>query len=139
MCQTACSECEEGNLTSDSTFSHCGDRCSACSKIDKKTKKYLKPPCTNTCGRRERVFETLHDLGICMFSDTHKGFTVFFHNLSYDGCFLIQYLISQTIRPSFVIYRGSKIQMFNVGKLNIRFLDSFNFLPMALGKLPKAF
>lgn len=140
VCQSY--DCRKGR---ELTCSECHRTCrsQACyrrhKKIDKKTKKYLKPPCTNTCGRRERVFETLHDLGIWMFSDTHKGFTVFFHNLSYDGCFLIQYLISQTIRPSFVIYRGSKIQMFNVGQLNIRVLDSFNFLPMALGKLPKAF
>lgn len=66
------------------------------------------------------MFETLHDLGVWMFSDVHKDFTVFFHNLAYDGSFLLRYLISQTIRPSFVIYRGSKIQMFNVGQMNIR-------------------
>lgn len=74
-----------------------------------------------------------------MFSESHKGFTIFFHNLSYDGSFLLQYLLSQTLRPSFIIYRGSKIQMFNVDALNIRVLDSYNFLPMALAKLPKAF
>lgn len=55
-----------------------------------------------------------------MFSESHKGFTIFFHNLSYDGSFLLQYLLSQTLRPSFIIYRGSKIQMFNVDALNIR-------------------
>lgn len=74
-----------------------------------------------------------------MFNEIHKGFMVFFQNLSYDGSFLLQYLISQTISLSFIIYRGSKIQMFNVSQLNIRVLDSFNFLPMALAKLPKAF
>lgn len=37
---------------------------------------------------------------------------VVFHNLSYDGPFLLQYLLSQTVRPSFIIYRGSKVQMF---------------------------
>lgn len=74
-----------------------------------------------------------------MFIKQHKGFTVFFHNISYDGQFLLQYLLSQSIRPLLIIYRGSKIQMFNVGELNIRVLDSFNFLPMALSKLPKAF
>lgn len=51
-------------------------------------------------------------------------------------------LLSHSI-PDFAdhlpVYRGSKIQMFNVGKLNIRVLNSFNFLPMALGKLLKAF
>lgn len=107
--------------------------------MDKKTKQFVSPPCPDKCGGRERVFKTLYDLGVWLFSKQHKGFTVFFHNLSYDGQFLLQYLLSQSIRPSFIIYRGSKIQMFNVGELNIRVLDSFNFLPMALSKLPKAF
>jgi hypothetical protein len=64
---------------------------------------------------------------------------VFFHNLSCDGQFLLQYLFSKSLRPSYIIYRGSKIQMFNVNHVQIRVLDSVNFLPMALAKLPKAF
>ena len=63
---------------------------------------------------------------------------MFFHNLSYDGMFLLQYLLSQTVQPSFVIYRGSKIQMFMLKQFDIRVVDSFYFLPMALAKLPKA-
>ncbi|XP_061190399.1 uncharacterized protein LOC133198307 [Saccostrea echinata] len=132
-------QCEKEDLTSESTCENCGDRCGTCSKIDKKTKTYVTPPCLGRCGGRERVFKTLFDLGIWMFSEQHKGFTVFFHNLSYDGQFLLQYLFSQSLRPSFTIYRGSKIQMFNISGLQIRVIDSFNFLPMALSKLPKAF
>jgi hypothetical protein len=69
----------------------------------------------------------------------HKGFTVLFHNLSYDGQFLLQYLLAQFIRPSCIVYRGSKVKMFHISGLQIRVIDSFNFLPMALAKLPKAF
>lgn len=139
VCQTACYKCEKEDLNPNSTCSYCGDRCGSCSKVDKKSKKYVSPPCPGRCGNRERVFKTLYDMGVWMFSESHKGFTIFFHNLSYDGSFLLQYLLSQTLRPSFIIYRGSKIQMFNVDALNIRVLDSYNFLPMALAKLPKAF
>jgi hypothetical protein len=69
----------------------------------------------------------------------NKGFTVLFHNLSYDGQFLLQYLLAQSIRPSCIVYRRSKVQMFHVSGLQIRVIDSFNFLPMTLAKLPKAF
>lgn len=139
VCQTACPKCENDDLTPDSTCNDCGDRCSSCKQKDKKTKKYITPPCADRCGHRERVFHSLYDLGSWIFSEHHKGFTVLFHNLSYDGQFLMQYLLSQAIRPSSIIYRGSKIQMFGVSGLQIRVIDSFNFLPMALAKLPEAF
>lgn len=139
VCQTACPTCENQSLTPDSRCDDCGDRCSLCKQKDKKTKQYISPPCPNRCGLRERVFYSLHDLGSWIFSEHHKGFTVLFHNLSYDGQFLLQYLLSQSLRPSCIIYRGSKIQMFNISGLQIGVIDSFNFLHMALAKLPKAF
>lgn len=44
------------------------------------------------------------------------------------------------MRPSKVINNGSKIMYMEVAKgLNIRVLDSLNFLPMKLAALPKAF
>lgn len=64
VCQTACSDCEQTNLTPDSTCSKCGDRCANCSKMDKKTKQFVSPPCPDKCGGRERVFKTLYDLGV---------------------------------------------------------------------------
>lgn len=126
-------------MTPESTCNECGDRCNRCAKRDKKTKQYIRTPCPGKCGFRERVFKTLYDLGRWIFHENHRGYTVVFHNLSYDGQFLLQYLISQTIRPSFIIYRGSKVQMFNVNALQIKVIDSFNFLPMALAKFPGAF
>ncbi|KAK3107774.1 hypothetical protein FSP39_021983 [Pinctada imbricata] len=138
VCQTACKLCEHKDVLSNSKCSGCGHRCSLCSKVDAKTKQFKQSPC-ETCGHREKVFHSLYELGAWMFDENHKGFTVIFHNLSYDGQFLLQYLLSQSIKPSFVIYRGSKIQMFNVPGVSMRVIDSFNFLPMALAKLPKAF
>ena len=58
----------------------------------------------------------------------------------YDGVFLIEYLVKNSMRPSKVIYNGSKVMYMELGKgLNLRFLDSLNFLPMKLAALPKAF
>ena len=58
----------------------------------------------------------------------------------YDGIFLLEYLVNNSMRPSKIIYNGSKIMYMEVAKgLNIRVLDSLNFLPMRLCALPKAF
>ena len=58
----------------------------------------------------------------------------------YDGVFLLEYLVNNSMRPSKVIYNGSKIMYMEVAKgLHIRLLDSLNFLPMKLAALPKAF
>ena len=58
----------------------------------------------------------------------------------YDGVFLLEYLVNNSMRPTKVIYNGSKIMYMEVGRgLNIRVLDSLNFLPMKLAALPKAF
>lgn len=58
----------------------------------------------------------------------------------YDGVFLLEYLVGHSIRPSKVIYNGSKIMYMEVAKgLNIRICDTLNFLPMKLAALPKAF
>lgn len=96
------------------------------------------PPVRESVGS-ESACSRLYDLGTWIFHENHRGYTVVFHNLSYDGQFLLQYLLSKTLRPSVIIYRGSKVQMFNVNAFQIRVIDSFNFLPMALAKLPDAF
>ena len=58
----------------------------------------------------------------------------------YDGYFLLEYLIDQSMRPDKIIYNGSKIMYMTVEKdLHIKVIDSLNFLPMKLSKLPKAF
>ena len=58
----------------------------------------------------------------------------------YDGYFLLEYLIDQSMRPDKIIYNGSKIMYMTVEKdLHIKVIDSLNFLPMKLAALTKAF
>ena len=58
----------------------------------------------------------------------------------YDGNFLLEYLIDQSMRPTNIIYNGSKIMYMTVEKdLDIKIIDSLNFLPMRLSKLLEAF
>jgi hypothetical protein len=60
------------------------------------------------------------------------------HNFKgYDGQFILNYLVhTACIKPS-VILNGSKILCLEVA--GIKFIDSFNFLPFALAKMPAAF
>lgn len=108
----------------------CGNRCHIRGHED-----YKGPSCPNTCGKRETVFRgvnTLNLFGAWLFCETHKFFTAVAHNSkSYDGIVLLNYLISQSIRPDKIIYNGSKIMYLHVGRgLNIRLIDSLNCLPM---------
>ena len=58
----------------------------------------------------------------------------------YDGYFLLEYLIDQSMRPDQIIYSVSKIMYMAIEKdLHIKVIDSLNFLPMKLSALPKAF
>lgn len=44
VCQTACTKCENADVILESTCKECGDRCERCSKKDKKTKRFIRPP-----------------------------------------------------------------------------------------------
>ena len=141
IAHTACDRCQ--NHPIDRSCDKCGSRCSKCSLWDVKEKCFSVVPCPGTCGKRRAVFKgdnanTL--FGEWLFDRQHKDSTVMAHNLKgYDGVFLLQYLIGQSIRPN-IIYNGSKIVYMRVGNgLNIRIIDSLSFLPMPLAALPKAF
>ena len=76
--------------------------------------------------------------------DQHEHFKAVAHNMKgYDGYFLLEYLIDQSMRPDKIIYNGSKIMYMTVErnlhiKYHIKVIDSLNFLPMKLSALPKA-
>ena len=141
VCHKVCNKCV---LTTISTkCDHCGDRCVDCNALNDKGTSYDRPPC-HGCGSRERIFEgpnTARQFGEYLFDDQHRAFTVLAHNLKgYDGYFILEYLLDQSIFPEKIIYSGSKIMYMSVGRgLDIRLLDSLNFLPMKLAALPKAF
>ena len=74
-----------------------------------------------------------------LFTPQHKGCIVVAHNFQgYDGYFIKDYLIQNAIRYE-IIYRGAKSLSLKVPDWGIRFIDSINFIPMALAKFPKTF
>ena len=96
-------------------------------------------PC-KTCG--EFVFDgpnARDDFCKWLFSEDNEGTKVFCHNFKgYDSYPIISYLYENAILPE-VIMNGSKFMSIYIPHLNMRFLDSMNFIPMALAKIPKAF
>ena len=120
----------------------CGSRCQKCQKWNRKENQFEKYPCEG-CGNRQVIFQgegTVNRFCAWLISEQHCGVTVIAHNArSYDSYFIYSYLLSNGIRPS-IIFRGAKIINLHImNNLNIRFLDSLNFLSMPLSQLPKSF
>lgn len=120
----------------------CGSRCNKCYKWNKSKNAHKVPPC-ETCGKRELVFmgpDTLAKFCEWALDPSHHGYTIIAHNQrGYDGMFIQQYLAENHIKASH-IYNGSKLLYAKLQNgTGIRLVDSLNFLPMALSKLPKAF
>ena len=74
-----------------------------------------------------------------LFTPEHKDCIVVAHNFQgYDGYFIKDFLIQNAIQYE-IIYRGAKSLSLKVPGWDIRFIDSINFIPMALAKFPKTF
>ena len=83
--------------------------------------------------------DTVKDFCKWLFTPQHKGCIVVAHNFQgYDGYFIKEYLIQNAIHYE-IIYRGAKSLSLKVPDWDIRFIDSINFIPMALAKFPKTF
>jgi len=76
-----------------------------------------------------------------IFQEKHKNYTLIAHNgRGYDYQFIMRWLYRHTTYKPYCVYAGSKIMTFSVKQeLNIRFVDSLNFLTMPLEQFPKTF
>jgi hypothetical protein len=97
--------------------------------------------CSN-CVPYERVFsgvDTTEKFCKWLFTAQNKGATVLCHNFKgYDSYPIMKFLYGNAILLE-VITTGSKYMSIVVPLFNIRFIDSLNFIPMALADMPKAF
>ena len=83
--------------------------------------------------------DTVKDFCKWLFTPQHKGCIVVAHNFQgYDGYFIADYLVQNAIHYE-IIYRGAKSLSMKVPDWDIKFIDSINFIPMALAKFPKTF
>ena len=138
-----CNTCEKEPVTAQSTCKNCVSRCQLCDKFNKKENEWERNPCPG-CGKRQMIFSgsnTGNEFCTWLISEQHRNVTAIAHNSrTYDAYFIYDYLMRNSIVPEPSIFSGSKIMFMKVGKgLNIRILDSLNFLPMPLASLPKSF
>ena len=85
-------------------------------------------------------FDNIESACKWMIQKSHKDYTIIFHNgRGFDFQFILNYCIRNNLNP-FTIYNGSKIMYMSIGKgVNIRFVDSLNFMTMPLSDMPKTF
>ena len=66
-------------------------------------------------------------------------YTAIAHNFKgFDGVLVLRHFLLSGLIPK-VVANGLKIISLTIPIINLRFVDSFNFLPMGLAKLPEAF
>ena len=83
--------------------------------------------------------DTVKEFCQWLLTPEHKGCIVVAHNFQgYDGYFIINFLNKNAIHYE-IIYRGAKSLSMTIPMLNIKFIDSLNFIPMSLAKFPKTF
>ena len=91
---------------------------------------------------REKLFEgndTVKKFCEWLLTKEHQDCIVVAHNFQgYDGYFIQNYLNKNAIKYE-VILRGAKILSMTIPMFNIKFIDSLNFIPMALSQFPKTF
>ena len=137
-----CDECNDTLVTPTSKCNSCGSRCADCDRLTPTKNGFEHDPCL-TCGFREVIFSgrnTLEEFCEWLFTPQHFNMKVLAHNAkAYDGHFIYSYLTQNAANPD-IIFTGNKIMSCTVRKgLNIQLLDSVNYLPMPLAKLPAAF
>ena len=83
--------------------------------------------------------DTVKEFCKWLLTPEHEHCIVVAHNFQgYDSYFIKEYLVKNAIQYD-VIYRGAKTLALTIPVFNIKFIDSLNFIPMALAKFPKTF
>ena len=142
IAQSVCDNCEDEPVTNNACCDECGTRCIVCSRYNNKTKQYERDPCKG-CGKRQVEFSgsnTATDFCKWLLDHKHKPITAIAHNSrAYDAYFIYKHCLDNGIIPEF-ISNGTKLMYMKINKgVNIRILDSLNFLPMPLCNLPNSF
>ena len=98
----------------------------------------------NTCDKilcQTFVFKSNDDFGNWLFNTKNKFFIAIAHNMKgYDGFFIMDFIIKNLLPTDNVpeiLLNGSKLLVIKF--MSVKIIDSINFIPMALAKMPKTF
>jgi hypothetical protein len=84
-------------------------------------------------------FETNEDFCKWLISRDHKGYTAIAHySKGYDSYFILKHCVENGIKP-YCVYNGSKIMLMEIKPINLRIIDSSNFVQGPLKNFPKTF
>jgi hypothetical protein len=84
-------------------------------------------------------FITNEDFCKWLVSRDHKGYTAIAHyGKGYDSYFILKYCVENGIKP-FCVYNGSKIMLMEIKSINLRMIDSSNFVQGPLKNFLKTF
>ena len=93
--------------------------------------------CTADCG----VKKFYNNNSFCEWLFEQIDYIAMAHNLSYDGFFVMQYIIDNILPDEMkkinVLINGGKL--LSIQFRNLKIIDSYNFIPLALSKCPKTF
>ena len=99
---------------------------------------------TNFCDGelcKTYVFYNNNEFGSWLFHSRNKNFIAVAHNMkSYDGFFIMRFIINNLLPTDNlpeILLNGSKLLVIKFN--GVKIIDSINFIPMALSKLPKTF
>lgn len=139
--QTVCDKCKNDEFSSDSMCDYCGDRCTLC--CGRGPTGFIKPPCQNgKCGQREKIFQgfnTAFEFSQWLISPQHSDMVCIAHNSkNFDTHFILNYCVDNGIFPE-IIFQGTKVMSMKIKEIQLRFIDSINFLPFSLKKVAKLF
>ena len=140
VAESCCNSCRNEILTPEAKCRNCGDLCSDCQKTKKSEVRCL----NRGCGKRRVIFsglDTAYNFCSWLLTPAHKNLTCIAHNgKAYDFSFVLNYLVTEAHITPECVFAGAKLMGMEVKNgLNIRFIDSLNFMSMPLKKLPKAF
>jgi hypothetical protein len=93
--------------------------------------------CNSDCGNKRFG----DNISFCEWLFEQTDYIAMAHNLSYDGFFVMQYIIENLLPDELkkinVLINGGKL--LSIQFRNIKIIDSYNFIPLALSKCPKTF
>ena len=140
--QSACDTCKDDILTEESKCFDCGNLCPSCQNLKSKNLPTTGQCLNSWCGNREVIFkgdDTVFEFCSWLISPLHKNYVAIAHNgKGFDFSFILNFCVREArIKPQCVV-AGSKIMCMDIkDNINLRFIDSLNFMGMSLKNFPK--
>ena len=86
-----------------------------------------------------KIFENIDKFCKWLISREHKNYTALAHNTKgYDSYFILKYCVENSLKP-YTIYNGAKLMLLEIPQINLKIIDSTNFVAQALSTFPKTF